>query len=260
MLATQLYALTKGTGADWARAQELGRQFDADNMLYQPGGHPEEIILDGERVVVEPLGATTQPHSILSPATQPAVDSRLPQMGGTPLDLDLDLDLGEVGNSPSSQSMEATRPLAPSLQRPPVADLDFDFEDRTRPARRPEAPEASTVPGKPDLDILSLDFDDEPAKGRADAPTVVGGDTTLDFSRFPMSERGNLAETAPTTPGLLDDMLLDHGDPLARKLELAEEFRQIGDIDGARDLLEEVVSKAAGTLRAKAQSMLDALT
>ena len=260
LLATQLYALTKGTGADWARAQELGRQVDAENMLYQPGGHPEEIILDGERVVVEPLGATTQPHSILSPVTQPAAESRLPQIGGAMLDLDLDLDLGEVGDSPSAQAMAATRPLAPSLQRPPVADLDFDFEDRTQPARRPVAPEARTVPGKPDLNILSLDLDDEPAKGRAGAPTAVGGDTTLDFSQFPMSERGNLAETAPTTPGLLDDMLLDSGDPLARKLELAEEFRQIGDIDGARDLLEEVVSKAAGTLRAKAQSMLDALT
>ena len=258
LLATQLYALTKGTGADWARAQELGRQFDAENLLYQPGGHPEEIILDGERVVVEPLGATTQPHSILSAVTQPAEDSRLPQMGGAMLDLDLDL--GEMGDSPSAQAMEATRPLAPSLQRPSVADLGIDFEDRNPPARRPLAPETSTVPGKPDLDILSLDFDDAPVKGRADAPTVVGGDTTLDFSQFPVSERGNLAETAPTTPGLLDDMLLDHADPLARKLELAEEFRQIGDIDGARDLLEEVVSKAAGTLRAKAQSMLDALT
>ncbi len=258
LLATQLYALTKGTGIDWARAQELGRQFDTDNQLYQPGGHPEEIILDGERVVVEPLGATTQPHSILSPATQPAEDSRLPQMGGGMLDLDLDL--GDVGDSPSAHAMEATRPLAPSLQRAPVADLDFDFADRTQPAKRPVAPEVRTVPGQLVLEPLSLDFDDEPAKDSAEVPTVVGGDTTLDFGQFPVSERGNLSETAPTTPGLLDDMPLDSGDPLARKLELAEEFRQIGDIDGARDLLEEVVSKAAGTLRAKAQAMLDALS
>ncbi len=49
------------------------------------------------------------------------------------------------------------------------------------------------------------------------------------------------------------------GDPLARKLELAEEFRQIGDLEGARDLLEEVVAKADGALRNKAQSMLDRL-
>jgi pilus assembly protein FimV len=40
---------------------------------------------------------------------------------------------------------------------------------------------------------------------------------------------------------------------------LAEEFRQIGDTDGARDLLEEVVAKATGTLKTRAQSMLDDL-
>ena len=49
------------------------------------------------------------------------------------------------------------------------------------------------------------------------------------------------------------------GDPLARKLELAEEFRQIGDVEGARDLLEEVVAKADGALKSKAQGMLAGL-
>jgi pilus assembly protein FimV len=46
---------------------------------------------------------------------------------------------------------------------------------------------------------------------------------------------------------------------LVRKLELAEEFRQIGDKEGARDLLEEVVSKASGPLKVRAQSLLDGL-
>ena len=50
----------------------------------------------------------------------------------------------------------------------------------------------------------------------------------------------------------------DPADPLVRKFELAEEFRQIGDKEGARDLLEEVVAKASGTLKARAQSLLDA--
>jgi len=51
----------------------------------------------------------------------------------------------------------------------------------------------------------------------------------------------------------------DGGDPLARKVELAEEFRQIGDMEGARDLLQEVVAKANGALKSKAQGMLDDL-
>jgi pilus assembly protein FimV len=52
----------------------------------------------------------------------------------------------------------------------------------------------------------------------------------------------------------------DGADPLARKVELADEFRQIGDLEGARDLLQEVIDKAEGALRAKAQGMLDNLS
>ena len=35
LLATQLFALTRGEGEDWAKAQELGAQIDPDNPLYQ---------------------------------------------------------------------------------------------------------------------------------------------------------------------------------------------------------------------------------
>ena len=274
LLATQLYSLTKGVGPDWARAQELGRQCDSDNQLYHPGGHPEEIILDGQRVVLEPLGATTQPHSVQSAPTQPFIDSRLPQLGGGTLDLELDLDLNEPDDGAAQRAMEATRPLAASLQRPPPAidtTLDFDMGDHTMPVGRTHPMPMRTVAADLDLDSLTMDLDD----GKGDTTVTMamnppgrggggaGSDTTLDFSRFPVSQPGTLSgplsDTAPTTPGDLDDMTLDTSDPLARKLELAEEFRQIGDTDGARDLLEEVVSKASGTLRAKAQSMLDKL-
>ena len=279
LLATQLYALTKGGGADWARAQELGRQCDPDNQLYLPGGHPEEIILDGERVVVEPLGATTQPHSVLSAATRPFVDSVLPTLQGRPtasassaVKLDsqfdaLDLDLSESfdDGGAARRAMEATRPIAASVQRPIDTGLDFDFEDRTQPARR-----VATLPeptAHVDLDSLTMDLSDQ----RSDTTIAMpmqrtgqradnGADTTLDFSRFPVSEPGLLSDTAPTTPGNLEEVALEGSDPLTRKLELAEEFRQIGDIDGARDLLEEVLAKATGTLRTKAQAMLDALS
>ena len=41
LLATQLYALTRGEGEDWAKAQELGSQIDPDNSMYRAGGAPE---------------------------------------------------------------------------------------------------------------------------------------------------------------------------------------------------------------------------
>ncbi len=250
LLATQLYALTKGSGADWSKAQELGRQFDADNPLYQPGGHPEEIILDGERVVVEPLGATTQPHSILPQVTLAAEDSRQPQFGDGGDGFDLDLDLGQPD---PVRSMEATRPMVSGAQRSVDPGLDFDVDDRGEAAQRPAPPPSSPAPRTVAVRI------DSRAMGLVGAQAGAG-DSLMDFSDFAMSGAGGLAEAAPTVSAHLDDLAMDQADPLARKFELAEEFRQIGDVDGARDLLEEVVSKATGTLRGKAQAMLDALS
>ena len=45
-------------------------------------------------------------------------------------------------------------------------------------------------------------------------------------------------------------------DPLETKLALAEEFVSIGDEDGARALIEEVVAESSGEMRAKAQRAL----
>lgn len=46
------------------------------------------------------------------------------------------------------------------------------------------------------------------------------------------------------------------GSPLETKLSLAEEFRAIGDLEGARSLAEEVLAEASGTLKTKASTFL----
>ena len=48
-------------------------------------------------------------------------------------------------------------------------------------------------------------------------------------------------------------------DPLTTKLALAEEFVSIGDDDGARALIEEVIAEASGELKTKAQRALSSL-
>jgi pilus assembly protein FimV len=70
--------------------------------------------------------------------------------------------------------------------------------------------------------------------------------------------RPDAAVSAAEEP-MIDLPIDEDGDPLARKLELAEEFRQIGDVEGARDLLEEVIAKADGVIKSKAQAMLEGL-
>ena len=263
LLATQLYSLAKGTGPDWEKAQELGRQIDPDNPLYQPGGQPEEIVV-ADRIVREPLGATTLPQSTFPPSgpgalTEPAA---MPRADST-FDLDLDLDLTQ----PSLDAVAQTRPLAavPARSAPveQTTTIDFDLTPTISvppPAQHPGAP----APPRPELEdepnSLRMDLEPSPVAPLAHAP-----EPTLDFDNFSLSEAGglsgsgSLADSVPTTPNDFGDLGPDDADPLARKFELAEEFRQIGDLEGARDLLEEVIAKAGGSLQAKARAMLDDL-
>ena len=81
-----------------------------------------------------------------------------------------------------------------------------------------------------DMSALSLDLGDaKPAGANSDARPARSGPITA------------------ATP--LED-------PLATKLSLAEEFSSMGDADGARALIEEVLLEASGDVKAKAQAAL----
>jgi len=243
-LALQMYGETQGQGDDWLKTQELGRQIDSDHQLYQPGGAPAAgTHMDSAR---EPLGASTMPQSVMpgnsmfdtqpQPSYQPDT-----QVNGEflPSGLDLDLDL-DLDAPPPASSMQATQAVAVSVERAPM-EMDFDISmpgeeapDLTPPGRNEPAPMAF------DLSSIDLDLDAEPAAPRTPAPALdslpdLGGDLGLE---------DNFDD---------DD---DGSDPLARKIELADEFRQIGDVEGARDVLMEVVSKASGATLERAQAML----
>jgi pilus assembly protein FimV len=227
LLATQLFSLTSGTGEDWEKAQAMGREIDPDNALYQPGGAPDSTLDRNGGAVSEPLGASTMPQSVLpTPSAFGVVPSAALSAADDGVDLDLDLDNG-------SFKRESTTPALES----------FSFETAPTPtvaqAYYPGAPAvAAPVPSAPDFDLSDISLDlDSPA---APLPT------------------GAVVDAAPDM--VMDDEVDDPNvDPMARKLELAEEFRQIGDVEGARDLLQEVAAKADGALKAKAQSMLDEL-
>jgi pilus assembly protein FimV len=249
LLASQMFNLTRGEGEDWTKAQALGLTIDPTNVLYQPGGAPNEVRTDSGQVV-EPLGATTQPYTAPAPAPtfKPADDAHLdaPDSG---LDLDLDLALPDAPVPPT----EATQPFTTAAALGSDDTLDFSLEDdepKTVPVKRsPPLNEPTTMAmpkPKPPSDGLDFDLGDmslEPPTMAVPAPPAPD----VDFGDF------GIGSDAPPA-----DLPID-GDPLARKIELAEEFRQIGDLEGARDLLEEVIAKSEGSLKAKAEGMLDKL-
>lgn len=146
---------------------------------------------------------------------------------------------------PSPSRFDAQRS---EILEDPGVDLDLDVSvpgaldetprpsapERTQPLPVAAAPTASSDLGF-DFDLPSLSLDDP---SQSAVSTTVADESLPDLGNFDL-------------PG---DEATDEA--LSRKLELAEEFRQIGDLEGARDLLQEVVAQSGGTLKAKAQSML----
>jgi pilus assembly protein FimV len=87
------------------------------------------------------------------------------------------------------------------------------------------------------------------------APTKAPADTDLmayDLNSLSLE----LGDDPITEPGAFVD---DTQDPLETKLALADEFRAIGDDDGARALIEEVIAESSGAMKAKAQRALSKL-
>ena len=236
LLATQLFALTRGEGEDWAKAQELGSQIDPDNPMYRAGGTPERPLEGGE--IAEPLGASTLPQSIIP----------VPSQFGTSIgdsthrdsafeSIDLDLDNPDIGSPSRPAALDATESIPP---RPGMAGAPTGSADAASYSPTQKMPLTAGQPAA----SAAPDHRDEPL------PFDLSG-ISLDLDQ-PVA----LADDPSTTPGDLSD----GGDPLSRKLELAEEFQRIGDKDGARDLLREVLATASGATKTKAQGMLDRIS
>jgi len=244
-LAIQLFAETKGAGEDWVKAQEFGRSIDADNPLYQPGGGPVQVE-DGPELRPEPMNASTLPHTAMHTQAQPPVPhlkaEPTPRSGpdtgpisGFDLALDLDLDAAEPV---SPTAMSATQAMPSSAEHAPMT-MDFDISGHG-------ARSSAQVPD------LSFDLGD---MGGA-APGAKASDMpSLEFDLGGASDAAQPDQLADALSALSDD----EGDPLLRQLELAEEFRQIGDTEGAREVLQELVQRASGSLRDRAQAMLNEL-
>ena len=247
-LAVQLYAETRGAGEDWAKAQELGRGIDPDNPLYQPGGAPAHVE-DGPELRPEPMNASTLPQTALPSTATKAATAHLSTdalsragadtgpVSGFDLALDLDLDAPEPV---SPIAMASTQALPASVERAPLT-MDFDVSGRG----------ARTAPPAPDLNFDLSGMGGLPASTR---PTPAPSND-LDFDLGEPTQPGEADPLADALEALGDD----DGDPLVRQLELADEFRQIGDTEGAREVLQELIQRASGSLRERAQAMLNDL-
>ena len=272
VVAMEAYNLTRAEGPEWAYIIEMGRDLDPGNPMYVPGGQPSQQNPGSAGAGYEAHSSQTIPRTI-EPQHEAA----------GPVDFDLDLDFS-IGDEPAATP---TLPPAPSLfvspVEPPVEQtmamkamphdpifdgLDMDFStdtvSRDTVALKPSAVAAHPVHTPPpanDLSLaasgLSFTLDEPPAAMPAPALAVTdSGMLEYDFGALSL----DLDDSPTTESPTVGSALTSFEDPLETKLALAEEFRALGDKDGARSLADEVVANAQGSLKSKAQAFLNALS
>lgn len=262
--ATQAFKLTGSASNEWARICEMGLSIDPSNPLYQPGGIPAMPVAGAvaAAAVASTFGENTVPQSAHAELDASA--------GGVDLDLDLDFSLDD---EPTASAISDVTGTAIASQPEPKStasnalDMDFDLSDDTPATVPPSFEPVSQMPEiSLSLDDLEVPLDtgnSTPMRFEATSPAPVeepaaeitahGGLMEFDLESLSM-DLGTPAEAPTSAPDNLSD------DPLGTKLALAEEFISIGDEDGARALIEEVVAEATGDMRAKAQKALAQLS
>jgi pilus assembly protein FimV len=263
----------------------LGSQLDPGNPLYGGAAAAKETHAHTGTQVLSVAGAA----AAAAAAAEIAPDTGVQAAGSTGLDFDLGLGApAEAGAQPG-----IAPDTGPVVATDVTADLGFDL-DLGGEEKKPAAAAGDTLsldtkaPGAPDA-AASIDFDFElPAVGEAaqsarpqatgEAPTTTveapaasaGGSGGIDFD-FNLDLPAQ-KEEAPAAPLDLSSINLDLGSPggaaaptdahwqeVATKLDLANAYQEMGDKDGARELLKEVLKEGDAAQQQQAQTMLSAL-
>lgn len=284
-LANDVRGLTGGGGSEWSRVIDMGRELDPGNPLYQGSA----AVLDSEKTVplatpAAALAASAFAVSSQAPSAEPP-QAFVPSVA--PLDFDLNLSMPPVS---SPAPLSASQP-APAIEVSAPAPEALDFT----PAPSYELPRATSTASpyestarSPLLDPEPLDNDFETAPGELDALSGLSNlgsrnaraedershDATMHaglpgdsgFIEFDMTALSGISEPAETRPNRLEDKNTEPLDlhsesaasesPQAIKMSLARELHALGDAEGARSLLEEVVGESSGELRSQAQRLL----
>ena len=262
VVAIDAFSLTRGEGPDWAYIGEMGRELDATNAMYQPGGRPQ---VTGSS---EALDSHFDVSAFGSSTLSQMADARY-ETPATTVDFDLDLDLDFSAGDASEPG------VAPALKSQPPA--------LSNPPYEPAPTAAMKAAQEPTFDGLELDFLPSTAALKPSpqqAAAAARADNGLDFTTAApaVAESASAAAEPAQDNGMfefdlgslsleLDPPTIENpasttpvsDDPLETKFALAEEFRALGDMDGARALAEEVASQSEGSLKNKARAFLNAL-
>jgi len=250
-IAGDMYAMTAGTNDEWPQVVTMGLAIDPTNALY--GGSADALAeepmnheLSGKEIDALEIDDISEPDS------QP-FSNVVEQAFGTPaetdadlrgLDFDLNIDTqtsaGEsTGEAPFGAAAEIAMQDLPSLED------QFDLPSLDLPELGSKPAMASVDAPELDLDLSDLESLTQPVTLTADT------DTALDLSDAVLELEPELV-----AQDIGEESAGGRWQEMATKLDLASAYEEIGDKEGARELLQEVIQGGDGGQQQKARAML----
>ena len=272
-VAKQVQQGTGGEGEIWDRVVRLGYSIDPENPRYADGksddefdataSQPENLTSTVDRLDFEVgsdgdesgFSPDFDPSATSEFKSAPIVDPEATMEGAIDDAPTMKIDMGDSGLTATDLDLNAELPMLDSDEGSGQGDSHtVDFESTQIQA--PFEPESDEVTHDSAMDFnmegLSLDSGgDEDTRDSAedtstDMPALDLSGISLDLDGATTTQAGNVAK---------DEKWYE----VQTKFDLAKAYQEMGDNDGAKEILQEVISEGDSEQKAAAESVLASL-
>lgn len=251
-VAAEMYMTTHGENEEWAKIVQLGMAIDPDNPLY--GGSPDKA-MDAAQAITSGGATVNKPAGALGAAAAAGAG-----MAAATAAKVADFKPAEV----KPERFSETKPLATAMQSESSGGgIDFDLNLDTK-IKKPSVDRTQIIGAAPSADLPTMDFGkpspaaakkDNPLDFEIDLPGSAQGGSS-DSHAMDLSSIGLSLEPSTTTAGPATETQSPRWQEMATKLDLASAYEEIGDKEGARELLQEVLRDGDKTQKERAKSMM----
>lgn len=280
-LAQEMHDAFDGRGALWAKAAAMGLALDPANSLYQMSEAPATRPIAASSTIDNASGLISLDEELAAADLSAQFEEETPDEGAETEfyeGSDAEENNDELLSALFSDDVQST--TASSIEEldeaQPVEELDAELSGddgqqlnfsldsllaMANPGQEQDAQEEDDSEKDALLEFnLSEIVEAEAAEKSAAQETEETPAPTFaaDFIEFDLSDSAAAssdkdgvepAATVSTTPAVTDD-------PLSTKLDLAQVYLDMGDEEGAKEVLQELLAEADGTLRDEALGML----
>lgn len=216
-------------------------------------------------VMLSPAEFETAPLDFDLDETPAPLPVRHPEPDLEPLSMSTDgLDFSLPDATPAVEPIAVT---AEPKKSPSDSDLDFDLEFDVKMTESTVLGESMQSPAF-DITSINLDLDDFTGEGASKFEEAVGEPTfASDFGKFELESKAPEATEKPKNEAAWDQPHLAEIEPfpeieissneeVTTKLDLANAYEEMGDLEGVRELLQEVLKEGDAVQKEKAQAIL----